>query len=125
MTIQVYLYNQLDLCVEFMWMDGIVSLCKFSCEESAPNRCDVAMLELSTADVPKKFRKAGLPAYEGTDENGKTIETFGYGTTGVAEELSTADECSDAEPDGKSTRNRVTFPSPHTSDTWPISPLKT
>ena len=41
-------------------------------------------MKLTASSVPKTAKAAALPVYRWDDETGKTIDTYGYGTTGNA-----------------------------------------
>ena len=41
-------------------------------------------MKLSPSKVPATAQKAALEVYRWSDEMGKTIDTYGYGTTGNA-----------------------------------------
>ena len=62
--------------------------CEFSCGDDGLNKCDLAIMKLSPGKVPAIAKKAALPVYRWRDEKGKTIDTYGYGTTGNAAKLS-------------------------------------
>ena len=58
--------------------------CTYSCRNDGPNKCDIAIMKLSSNVVPASAKKAALPVYKWSDEKGKTIDIYGFGVTGSA-----------------------------------------
>ena len=67
--------------------------CKYSCAKDGPNKCDVAVIKLSPDTVPASAQRAALEVYRWNNEEGKTIDTYGYGVTGNAAKFSQVVSC--------------------------------
>ena len=52
--------------------------------KDGPNKCDVAVMKLATNTVPASAKQGALQAYRWSDEQGKTINIYGFGITGNA-----------------------------------------